>query len=275
MTAVARSLLLIAFVWLLPFHDADARERYLCTKVFDGDTIELEDVGRVRLIGVDCPEIGERTNGVLGFSAEASAYTRLLVEGKRVRLEYDRERKDKYDRTLAYVFLEDGSFVNALIVRMGYGYAYTRFPFRYADRFRRLEQEARQANRGVWGFGAEREDFGTGPNAGKLGLRTNDASAETTVYITRTGRKYHREGCRSLARSMIAISLADAVLRYGPCGICSPPTLGSPGPAGITQPKPQRTPSGGSGRCQAITKKGTQCKRSARAGSSYCWQHAR
>jgi micrococcal nuclease len=275
MVIVTRALLLIALLWVASFHEAEAQERYLCTKVFDGDTIELEGVGRVRLIGVDCPEVGERTNGVHGFSEEATAYTRLLVEGKRVWLEYDRERRDKYDRTLAYVFLEDSTFVNALIVTMGYGYAYTRFPFRYEDWFRRLEQEARHAKRGVWGFGAASGEFGRGPNAGDLGIGAGDADAETTVYVTRTGRKYHREGCRSLARSMIPIRLADAVLRSGPCGICSPPTLGTRSRAGASEPNLERSPPAGSGRCQAITKKGTQCKRSARAGESYCWQHAR
>jgi len=78
------------------------------------------------------------------------------VEGKRVRLEFDQANsqighKDKYKRTLAYVFLEDGTFLNAEIVKQGYGHAYTRFPFKYLDEFRRLEREAREQNRGLWG----------------------------------------------------------------------------------------------------------------------------
>jgi micrococcal nuclease len=65
-------------------------------------------------------------------------------------MEYDQQRQDKYGRTLAYVFLEDGTFVNAEIIRQGYGFAYTRFPFTYLEQFRLLEREAREVNRGLW-----------------------------------------------------------------------------------------------------------------------------
>jgi micrococcal nuclease len=84
------------------------------------------------------------------FGKEASAFARRLAEGKRARLEYDHERYDRYRRTLAYVHLEDGTFLNAEIVRQGYGQAYTRFPFRYADQFRAYEREARENRRGLW-----------------------------------------------------------------------------------------------------------------------------
>ena len=79
-----------------------------------------------------------------------------MVQGKRVRLEFDEANthighKDKYRRTLAYVFLEDGTFLNAEIIKRGYGFAYTRFPFKYLDEFRRLERGAREQRRGLWG----------------------------------------------------------------------------------------------------------------------------
>ena len=54
--------------------------------------------------------------------------------------------------TLAYVFLEDGTFLNAEIIKQGYGHADTRFPFKYMDRFRRYEREAREQGRGLWGM---------------------------------------------------------------------------------------------------------------------------
>ena len=73
-----------------------------------------------------------------------------MVEGKRVRLEYDQTRRDRYGRTLAYVYLEDGTHLNAEIVKQGYGHAYTRFPFRYLEEFRRYEREARESRRGLW-----------------------------------------------------------------------------------------------------------------------------
>ena len=105
----------------------------------------------MRLIGVDTPESVDPRRPVEFFGKEASAFTKRLVEGKRVRLEYDWERADRYGRTLAYVHLPDGTFVNAEIILQGYGHAYTRFPFKYLDRFRQFEREARQAGRGLWG----------------------------------------------------------------------------------------------------------------------------
>ena len=120
-------------------------------RVVDGDTIIVSGVGRVRLIGVDTPESVDPRRPVEFFGKEAGAFTRRLVDGKRVRLEYDWERTDRYGRTLAYVYLPDGTFVNAEIIRQGYGHAYTRFPFEHLDRFRQFEREARQAGRGLWG----------------------------------------------------------------------------------------------------------------------------
>ena len=120
-------------------------------RVVDGDTIVVRGVGHVRLIGVDTPETVRPGRPVELFGREASAFTKRLLEGRRVRLEYDRDRTDRYGRTLAYVHLADGTFANAEIIRQGYGHAYTRFPFRHLDRFRQLERQARAAGRGLWG----------------------------------------------------------------------------------------------------------------------------
>jgi micrococcal nuclease len=81
-----------------------------------------------------------------------------MAQGKRVRLEYDqanaaRGHKDNtpQKRTLAYVYLEDGTLLNAEIIRQGYGFALTRYPFSRMEEFRRLEREAREERRGLWG----------------------------------------------------------------------------------------------------------------------------
>ena len=103
-------------------------------RVVDGDTIIVQGVGRVRLIGVDTPETVHPRRPVECFGKEASAFTKRLLHGQRVRLEYDQERTDRYGRTLAYVYLSSGTFANAEIIRQGYGHAYTRFPFRYLER---------------------------------------------------------------------------------------------------------------------------------------------
>jgi len=111
-------------------------------------------------------------------------------------------------------------------------------------------------------------------------------NANVTVYVTKSGACYHVAGCRSLSRSAIPMSLADAAARYRPCSVCGPPVPPAAGGAGASPPRSSsrsevrptpREPesSGGGGQCQAITKKGTRCSRQAKAGSSYCWQHQR
>jgi micrococcal nuclease len=119
-------------------------------RVVDGDTLLLDGDERIRLIGVDTPESVDPRRPVQYFGKEAAAFTRRTAEGRRVRLAYDQERKDRYGRTLAYVFFDDGTFLNAEIIRQGYGHAYTRFPFRYAEEFRAYEREARENRRGLW-----------------------------------------------------------------------------------------------------------------------------
>ena len=103
-------------------------------------------------------------------------------------------------------------------------------------------------------------------------------SATDKIYVTKTGAKYHRGTCSSLSKSKIEMALADAVARYSPCKNCKPPTLSSVSPAaalsaGSKQAPTARASAVESGRCQATTKKGSQCSRKAKSGSRYCWQH--
>ncbi len=187
-------------------------------RVVDGDTIIVEGVGRVRLIGVDTPETVHPNRPVELFGRAATAYLKGLLEGRKVRLEYDQEQTDRYGRTLAYVYLEDGTFANSEIIRQGYGHAYTRFPFRHMERFRELEQDARDSRRGLWGeiVGGSNSSPTETPEA------TPSAGNDDTVYVTRTGRKYHKEGCRFLSKSKVPMKRNEAVERYEPCGVCKP-----------------------------------------------------
>ena len=122
----------------------------MVARVIDGDTIELDGKEKVRLTGVDTPETVDPRKPVQYFGKEASEFTRRMAEGKRVRLEFDQDTKDRYGRTLAYVYLEDGTFLNAEIIKQGYGFAYTKYPFKYMEEFRQYEREAREAGRGLW-----------------------------------------------------------------------------------------------------------------------------
>lgn len=123
----------------------------VCIRVIDGDTNVLDSNARVRLIGVDTPETQDPRKPVQYFGQEAYEFTKRLLEGKSVRLEYDVGNKDRYGRTLAYVYLEDGTFLDTEIIKQGYGFAYTQFPFKYLKEFRQYEREARENRRGLWG----------------------------------------------------------------------------------------------------------------------------
>ena len=124
-------------------------------RVVDGDTLVLDNGEKIRLIGVDTPETKDPRKPVQYFGAEATNFTKQMVEGKKVWIEFDQANtavahKDRYGRTLAYVFREDGKFLNAELISQGYGHAYTKYPFKYANEFSALERQARNQNAGLW-----------------------------------------------------------------------------------------------------------------------------
>lgn len=119
-------------------------------RVIDGDTLVVQTVGTVRLIGVDTPETVHPRRAVEPFGPEATQFAKTLVQGKTVRVEYDMERRDRYGRALGYVYMDDGTFLNAEIVKQGYGRAYTGHAFKFRDQFRAYERQARAAKRGLW-----------------------------------------------------------------------------------------------------------------------------
>ena len=125
-------------------------------KVVDGDTVHVRIDGEeetVRYIGVDTPETKKPGTGVQCFGPDASAANRRLVAGEDVRLAYDAERRDRYGRLLAYVYRSsDGVFVNAALVRSGYGRTLAIAPnTAHRARLERLERDARTGGRGLWG----------------------------------------------------------------------------------------------------------------------------
>ena len=125
-------------------------------KIVDGDTFWIDDGSpkglKIRLTGIDSPEprnTGTKTKSF--FGAESTNYLKELLYNKRVRLEFDVSRYDRYGRTLAYVFLEDGTFVNAEMVRNGYATVMTVPPnVRHAGTFTELASGARKGNKGLW-----------------------------------------------------------------------------------------------------------------------------
>lgn len=126
--------------------------------VFDGDTLVVVRGGRevtVRLIGVDTPETGRPDTPVQFYGPEASDFTARALLGKQVRLEFEAPDRpggaaDKYGRTLAYIITGDGTNFNLELVRLGYGRAYTKYPFQYQRAFEKAEKDARKAGLGMW-----------------------------------------------------------------------------------------------------------------------------
>lgn len=144
----------------------NTREILIVKRVVDGDTFELSNGEKVRLLGIDTPEkfeskkldkdieaTGQDKKTIKKLGKLASDYVKNFVEGKKVILEREPnyDDKDRYGRLLRWIYLEDGTFVNGKIVRDGYAQVYERFPVSKLDELRKYQKEARENNRGLWG----------------------------------------------------------------------------------------------------------------------------
>jgi micrococcal nuclease len=119
--------------------------------VDDGDTVVLTDGRRIRYIGINAPEVAHDPQAAQPFGDAARAFNRRLVLNRRVRLEFDREKKDRYKRTLAYVFVENGRLVNASLVDAGYAYCLPRLPNRrYTRVLLAAQRRAMAEKKGIW-----------------------------------------------------------------------------------------------------------------------------
>ena len=197
-TKRCRALLIITFLAITIFSCIPpySEPLFICIRAIDGDTIELSNGFVVRYIGIDTPEVDEP------LGKEATEYNRKLVEGNAIRLEYDNLKKDQYGRTLAYVYLEDGTFVNCELIRLGYAEIATyKQNLKPLDLLIECQWEAINNGLGIW-VGVSEQDI---------------------VYTTATGEKYHLEGCRYLKKSSIPITRQEAISRgYTPCSVCKP-----------------------------------------------------
>lgn len=129
---------------------------YEVNKVIDGDTIDVLIDGKkknIRLIGIDSPETVDPRKPVQCFGKEASSKAKEVLKGKKVSLEADTSQgeRDKYDRLLRYVFLEDGTNFNKLMIAEGFAHEYTYdLPYKYRDEFIEAEKTASQQKLGLW-----------------------------------------------------------------------------------------------------------------------------
>lgn len=136
------------------YHDRS----FLVVNVVDGDTVDIDapdpphPTTRIRLWGVDTPEVGQDEREAMHFATEAGDFAREKLLGQRVYVVLSPKRsRDKYGRLLAYLMLERGGrMFNEMLVAQGYGYADLRFEHHYDRQFRMLEKRARKQGLGLW-----------------------------------------------------------------------------------------------------------------------------
>lgn len=174
--------------------DKKSEETVLVIRVIDGDTIEIQGAVRVRYIGIDTPETGQ-CNG-----EEAAKENAQLVENKKVILETDIQKFDRYGRTLAYVFA-DGVFVNEELLKRGAATVTTYPPnVKYVDRFLKSQQEAKEQERGLWA----QESCASAPPIPSVQGDSLNSECLIKGNISSSGEKiYHLPGQRYYERTKI------------------------------------------------------------------------
>lgn len=178
-------------------------------KVLDGDTVAIEGGQRVRLLGIDAPELEKEGRPAEFLAHQARAELAKLVQGQRVRLEYGQLRYDHYGRLLAYLFLPDGTMVNAALVHRGLARVYVIPPnLRYREVLLAAQREALEARRGIWQQALKQDE---------------------PYYLgNKSSFRFHRPGCplgqqTAPANRVQFQSLKDAYLQgYSPCRTCKP-----------------------------------------------------
>jgi len=119
--------------------------------IFDGDTFRTRSGERVRLLGINTPEIAHNAQAEQPYAKQAKRRLTQLIQGKSVQLRLDKEKKDKYGRTLAQIYLRDGRWINDILVAEGLAQVYTFTPNVYwADALLKTEHMARTDMRGLW-----------------------------------------------------------------------------------------------------------------------------
>lgn len=139
---------------------------YAVKQFVDGDTVLINMNGveeKVRFIGIDTPETHKENTPVQCYGPAAAAYTKNRIGSSRIRLVADEltTNRDRYDRLLRYVYLEDGTNLNLELVQKGYAFAYA-FPFAKSQQFHRAMKQSQAERTGLWGNCNPTQDPRTG-----------------------------------------------------------------------------------------------------------------
>ncbi|MBU1259646.1 MAG: thermonuclease family protein [Planctomycetes bacterium] len=176
--------------------------------------VRIIDCGTI-IVDINNQEVKIELTGVKPaekYNKETAVFIENLLKGESVYVVNEPNQK--------YVYRAPESFfVNAEILRQGYGRADETTPFKYLAEFKQLQEFAKERNKGIWNTADISQSVRTPPAAPVL-PKENDI----TVYVTKTGKKYHLATCSYLSKSSIPIKLKDAKARgYSPCSKCNPP----------------------------------------------------
>ncbi len=153
-----RGLILLILLCLLPCTSLAGTLSFVSSgrwvqvgKIYDGDTFQTRSGERIRLLGINTPEVAHPSSPAQPMGKEATRALRKLISGKVVRLAFDEQRRDIYKRTLAQVYLRNGDWVNAKMIDLGMAHVYSFTPnLRWAGKLISREQKARRDKRGIW-----------------------------------------------------------------------------------------------------------------------------
>lgn len=156
--------------WIQPLNTAlllrNEPGSYAVKQFVDGDTVLIDMNGteeKVRFIGIDTPETHKENTPVQCYGPAASAYTKNRIGSSRIRLVADEltTNRDRYDRLLRYIYLEDGTNLNLELVQKGYAFAYA-FPFAKSQQFHQAMKQSQTERAGLWGSCSPTQDPQTG-----------------------------------------------------------------------------------------------------------------
>lgn len=184
-------------------------------------TVRIDGVARdVRLAGISVPNDARARKRLRGFLES-------LLKAEVVAVQYEPAADDELPESpLAHLFrAPEGLFVNLEVVRQGQARVRAKPAGRHQELLRHYERRARQAAKGIW---APRPKPERGRKSRAAMSQPAEIGDEIVVYVTKSGTKYHREGCQYLTKSARAIPLKEAVKRYEPCSRCKPPVLENP-----------------------------------------------
>lgn len=207
----------------------EALPRAEVVRIIDGDTIEIKAGGtveRCRLLGIDCPELkGEPEKTFYGREAAWATYN--LLAGESVWYETDPKiPRDTFGRMLIFAYrAPDGLFVNVELLRQGYARIYKDYENPNAAMFQQAEARAREAMKGLWNPNLAKTAAKAEPKQtpAASGAVVSAGSDSDTVYVTNSGTKFHRAGCKSLRKSSNPLTRAAAQGRgLTPCSVCKP-----------------------------------------------------